>query len=214
VIWGVDGITPELERAAQGSVTVFGRGGMTTKLEAARAAARCGAATILCNGRKRDAILRAANGEETGTLFRAGVRIRSRKHWLAFTAPSRGELLIDAGAVSALENRGKSLLPAGIAEVRGDFGIGDVIVCRAPDERAVARGLAAYSSDDIRSIAGKETAKIQQVLGYSNGNEVIHRDDLVLLGDSNSSNAPTAPTVPAAPAEPGGAGRESTEPDA
>ena len=183
----VDAITPEIERAAQGSATVFGRGGMTTKLQAARAAALCGAATILCNGRKRNAILRAAEGEETGTLFRAGVRIRSRKHWLAFTAPARGELLVDAGAADAIERRGTSLLPAGISAVRGSFGIGDVIVCRGPDERAIARGLVAYSSDDIRSIAGRETSTIQQVLGYSNGNEVIHRDDLVLLGDPKDS---------------------------
>jgi glutamate 5-kinase len=183
----IDAVTPEIERAAQGSASAFGRGGMTTKLEAAQAAARCGAATVLCSGRRRNAIVRAAMGEETGTLFRAGIRIRSRKHWLAFTTQTRGELLLDAGAVDAIERRSTSLLPAGVSEVRGTFGIGDAIVCRAPDGRAVAHGLVAYTSDDIRSIAGQGTSGIQQVLGYSNGDEVIHRDDLVLLSDSSDA---------------------------
>jgi glutamate 5-kinase len=176
----IDAVTPEIERAAQGSSSAFGRGGMTTKLEAAQAAARCGAATVLCNGRTRNAIVRAANGEATGTLFRSGSRLASRKHWLAFTTNTRGDLVIDDGAVRAIERRGKSLLPAGIAEVRGSFGIGDPIACVAADGREIARGLVAYSSDDIRRIAGQATAKIRQVLGYSNGDEVIHRDDLVL----------------------------------
>lgn len=179
----IDAVTPEIERAAQGSSSAFGRGGMTTKLEAAQVAARCGAMTVLCNGQAEDSIVRAAMGAKQGTLFRAGVRIRSRKHWLAFTTQSRGELILDAGAVDAVERRGKSLLPAGIGEVRGTFGIGDAILCRAPDGRAVARGLVAYSSNDIRRIAGRGTSEIQQVLGYSNGGEVIHRDDLALLND-------------------------------
>jgi glutamate 5-kinase len=177
----VDSVTPEIERAAQGSASAFGRGGMTTKLEAAQAAARCGAATVLCNGRKRNAMVRAANGETVGTLFRSGSRIASRKHWLAFTTRTRGQLVLDDGAVRAIERRGKSLLPAGIAEVRGKFGIGDAILCLAADGREIARGLSAYRSDDIDRIAGRGTANIQQVLGYSNGDEVIHRDDLVLL---------------------------------
>jgi glutamate 5-kinase len=146
--------------------------------------------TILCNGHVADSIVRAATGEETGTLFRAGVRIRSRKHWLAFTTHARGEMMLDAGAIGAIESRGTSLLPAGIVEVTGNFGVGDAIVCRAPDGRAVARGLVAYTSGDIRRIAGRSTSEIQQVLGYSNGDEVIHRDDLVLLDDpSGEENA-------------------------
>jgi glutamate 5-kinase len=185
----IDAVTPEIERAAQGSSSAFGRGGMTTKLEAAQTAARCGAATILCNGRKRDAIVRAANGEAIGTLFRSGSRLGSRKHWLAFTTKTRGELVLDEGAVRAIERRGKSLLPAGIAGVRGRFGIGDAVACTAADGRAIARGLAAYSSDDVRRIAGRATAKIQQVLGYSNGDEVIHRDDLVLLKENSKPEA-------------------------
>jgi glutamate 5-kinase len=185
----IDAVTPEIRRAAQGSSHAFGRGGMKTKLEAAQAAARCGAATVLCNGRTRNAIVRAANGEATGTLFRSGSRLASRKHWLAFTTNTRGDLVIDDGAVRAIERRGKSLLPAGIAEVRGSFGIGDPIACVAADGREIARGLVAYSSNDIRRIAGQATAKIRQVLGYSNGDEVIHRDDLVLAKEDAEPDA-------------------------
>jgi glutamate 5-kinase len=187
----VDAVTPEIERAAQGSPNAFGRGGMTTKLEAAQAAARCGAATVLCNGRTRNSIVRVANGEALGTFFRSGSRLASRKHWLAFTTRTRGELVLDEGAVRAIERRGKSLLPAGIAEVRGKFGIGDAIACIAADGRAVARGLVAYSSDDIGRIAGRGTDVIQQMLGYSNGDEVIHRDDLVLLKEDSGSEKST-----------------------
>jgi glutamate 5-kinase len=178
----VERITPEIERAAAGSSRAFGRGGMTTKLEAARAAARCGASTVLCNGHTRDSLLRVAAGETIGTLFPMGDRLASRKHWLAFTARERGALVVDDGAVAALVERGKSLLPAGIREVRGKFGIGDPVACVDARGREIARGLSAYSSEAIQRIAGLSTRKIEPVLGYSNGDEVIHRDDLVLVG--------------------------------
>ena len=179
----IERITPEVERAARGSSSAFGRGGMLTKLEAARAAARCGASTVLCNGRRRDALLRAARGEPVGTLFMTGNRMASRKHWLAFTTRTRGELVLDDGAVRALVERGKSLLPAGVTEVRGKFGIGDSVTCVDARGRGVARGLVAYSSEAVARIAGLSTRQIAQVLGYSNGAEVVHRDDLVLLED-------------------------------
>jgi len=182
----VDNVTSEIRNAAQGSTSGIGRGGMTTKLEAAQAAARCGSATVLCNGRSENVILRVARGEAVGTLFRSGNRIASRKHWLAFTTRTRGELVLDAGAVRAVEDGGKSLLPAGITAVRGRFGIGDAVACVDPAGREVARGLCSYSSDDLARIAGHETAKIPQVLGYSNGDEVIHRDDLVVLKHETS----------------------------
>jgi glutamate 5-kinase len=176
----VDEITPAIERAAQGSASAFGRGGMTTKLEAARAAARSGAATVLCNGLARDSLLAACRGDTVGTLFRAGDRMQSRKHWLAFTATVRGKLHVDAGAARALVKGGKSLLPAGITHVSGRFSIGDPVACLGPDGVEVARGLVAYSSEQITRIAGESTSKISTLLGYSNGNAVIHRDDLVL----------------------------------
>jgi glutamate 5-kinase len=180
----VDSLTPEVAQAAQGSARAFGRGGMTTKLEAAQAAARCGASTVVCNGRARDVIARVCNGEALGTLFQAGNRLASRKHWLAFTTRTRGELVVDDGAARALVEHGKSLLPAGISEVRGRFGIGDPVACVDARGTELARGLVAYSSDEIRRIAQLPTRKIAQVLGYSNGDEVIHRDDLVVLGEA------------------------------
>jgi glutamate 5-kinase len=181
----VERVTPEIESAAGGSESAFGRGGMTTKLEAAKAAARCGSTTVLCNGRKRDVLLRVAAGEPVGTIFTTGNRLASRKHWLAFTTRTHGELVLDDGAVRAIESRGKSLLPAGIVEVRGKFRVGDPVACVDSRGRAVARGLAAYTSDAVERIARRPTREIAQMLGYSNGDEVIHRDDLVLLEDSS-----------------------------
>jgi glutamate 5-kinase len=176
----VDAITAEVERAAQGSGHAFGRGGMTTKLEAAKSAARSGAQTVVCSGRDRQSLLRAARGERVGTLFCAGEKLRSRKHWLAFTTTLRGELVLDDGAARALVDRGRSLLPAGILAVKGEFGIGDVVACVDRQGRELARGLACYAAHDIVRIKGRSTREIAPVLGYSNGDEVIHRDDLVL----------------------------------
>jgi glutamate 5-kinase len=180
----VEALTPAVEQAAAGSGSAFGRGGMITKLEAVRSAAASGAATVLANGLRKGTLTRVAAGEREGTLFRAGNRIGSRKHWLAFTAQPRGRLRLDAGAVRAVRERGRSLLPAGIVTVEGRFGIGDPVTCA--DEQGVdfARGLAAYAAEDVRRIQGLATSEIGRVLGYSNGDEVIHRDDLVLLADT------------------------------
>jgi glutamate 5-kinase len=178
-------ITPEITHAAQGSGHAFGRGGMITKLEAAQKAALSGAATVIANGRRRNTLLRIASGDAEGTLFLPGppeTRLGSRKHWLAFTARPRGDLLIDEGAAAALRERGRSLLPAGVTDVRGEFGIGDVVRCVDPSGREVARGLVAYSAAEVARIRGLPTRQIVPVLGYSNGSEVIHRDDLVVVG--------------------------------
>ena len=174
-------ITPEIRTAAQGSDNAFGRGGMITKLRAAEAAARSGATTVLCNGRGREVLRRVTSGESVGTLVLPGRRLTSKKHWLAFTNRTRGELVIDTGAARALLERGRSLLPAGIVEVRGRFRVGDTVACLNPEGHELARGLAAYSAQDVARIKGCATREIEQVLGYSNGDEVIHRDDLVVL---------------------------------
>jgi glutamate 5-kinase len=178
----VEEITPEIEAAAEGSDSEYGRGGMITKLQAARSAARSGAATVLCNGSPPDVIERVVAGESVGTLFLPGDRLASRKHWLAFTSRTRGELVIDEGAARALRERGRSLLPAGITEARGDFGIGDVVVCVDPAGAEIARGLVSYAAKDVARIKGLPTREIGRVLGFSNGDEVIHRDDLVVIG--------------------------------
>jgi glutamate 5-kinase len=181
----VEAITPEIERAAAGSGSAFGRGGMITKLQAVRSAAASGAACVLASGRRPGTLTRVAAGDPEGTLFRAGSRIGSRKHWLAFTARPRGELRLDAGAAQALRERGRSLLPAGITAVSGAFGIGDPVRCTDPDGNEVARGLVAYSAQDVARICGLSTRQIEAVLGFSNGGEVIHRDDLVLVGEQS-----------------------------
>ena len=176
-------ITPQIESQAAGAGTRFGSGGMITKLEAARSAAHSGAATILCHGRHRNVLQRLLAGERHGTLFAPGERLKSRKHWLAFTAKARGRIVIDPGAERALTDRGRSLLPAGILRVEGSFAIGDSVSCVNERGHEVARGLAGYTSDEIQRLAGLATKEIPRVLGYSNGDEIIHRDDLVLVGE-------------------------------
>jgi glutamate 5-kinase len=180
----VEKITPEIRIAASGAGTRFGSGGMITKLEAATNAGRSGAATVLCNGRVTGILEKLVNGEQHGTLFEPGQKLRSKKHWLAFTAKTRGRIAIDEGAVRALVDRGRSLLPAGILRVEGDFEIGDSVAGVDGRGMAIARGLAVYSSADIDRLAGLPTKEIARVLGYSNGDEIIHRDDLVLVRES------------------------------
>jgi len=177
----VEKITPEIRAAAQGSDSSYGRGGMITKLEAAQSAARGGAARVVCNGGQADVLARVAAGETVGTLFLPGERLKSRKHWLAFTTRARGSLVIDEGAIEAVVRRGRSLLPAGVVAVEGEFGIGDTVQCVDGGGRELARGLVAYSSRDLARILGEPTSRIQPVLGFTNGPEVIHRDDLVVL---------------------------------
>ena len=189
----VEEIDAAVIAAAQGSSRAFGRGGMITKLEAARTAARSGAATAVVNGSRRGSLLRVVDGQAEGTLFLPSARLSSRKHWLAYTASPRGDLHIDAGAAQALRERGRSLLPAGILDVAGNFEIGDAVRCLDPRGKEIARGLVAYPARDVLRIRGLATPKIPRVLGYSRGREVIHRDDLVLT-EVGYSGSPTLPS--------------------
>jgi glutamate 5-kinase len=184
----VASIDAEVESAAGGSSHAFGRGGMVTKLEAARTASRSGAATLICNGHARDVLVRAVAGEPVGTLFLAGPRLRGHKHWLAYTRRPRGAIVLDDGAARALVQKGRSLLPAGVTAVQGSFGVGDAVACLDARGRELARGLTAYSSSEVERIRGLPTRKIAQVLGYSNGDAVIHRDRLVVL--ATAADAP------------------------
>lgn len=180
----VQGIPDVVAAAARGSDSAFGRGGMHTKLEAARTALRSGAVCAIANGARKNTLLRVTAGEVEGTLFippNSAARLPSRKHWLAYTAQPLGVLQIDTGAARALRERGRSLLPAGITAVSGEFGVGDPVTCSDPKGHEIARGIVAYASSDVTRICGLATPQITRVLGYSNGNEVIHRDDLVLL---------------------------------
>jgi len=177
----VEEITPAVLAAGQGSRHAFGRGGMTTKLEAAKSAAHSGAATVVCSGATRDALVRVARGEAVGTLFLPGRRLGSRKHWLAFTTQPKGVLVLDDGAAKAVRERGRSLLAAGVIEVRGRFGIGDTVSCVDRQGVEVARGLTSYAATEVERLKGRSTREIAAVLGYFNGDAVIHRDDLVVV---------------------------------
>ena len=158
-----------------------GSGGMRSKLESARVAARFGAPTVIAGGRRPGILGEILAGRDVGTLIHAAPdRLSARKHWIAFSPRPRGSLEIDAGAERALRESGRSLLPAGVMRVRGEFRVGDLVRCLAPGGREVARGLVAYGADEIRAIRGERSSQIPALLGYSNGSAVIHRDDLVI----------------------------------
>ncbi|GBD38499.1 Glutamate 5-kinase [bacterium HR37] len=162
-------------------------GGMKTKIEAARTVAAFGVPTIIANGKKKSTLRNIFAGKQVGTLFLpAKERLRGRKHWIAFTLKPVGEIVIDEGAKNAISLYGKSLLPSGVKEVRGDFDIGDPVRCVDESGVEVARGLVSYSSDEIRKIIGVKTSDIEGILGYKYGDEVIHRDDLVVVFKAKS----------------------------
>lgn len=172
---------PLLLEVAGGTGGALGRGGMLTKIRAARLASRSGANTVIASGREQDVLLRIARGELVGSLLRASQRpMAARKQWLAGQLKMRGELVLDDGAVGVLRGQGRSLLPVGVTEVRGDFDRGELVVCLSADGREVARGLVNYSADESRRIIGHSTDQIEQLLGYRDEAELIHRDNLVL----------------------------------
>ncbi|HYB52048.1 MAG TPA: glutamate 5-kinase [Burkholderiaceae bacterium] len=173
---------PLLEQYAGGAGSAIGRGGMLSKLSAAKRAARSGAATIIACGREPEVLPRLMRGESIGTLLTAAMPKRAaRKQWIADHLQTKGRVTIDAGAVAALCQQGKSLLPIGVIEVGGSFARGDVISCFDVAGREVARGLVNYSSAEAGLIARRPSAEIAQVLGFMEETELIHRDNLVLL---------------------------------
>jgi glutamate 5-kinase len=174
---------PALEAMAGGAGSALGRGGMLTKILAAKRAARSGASTVIASGREADVLTRLAAGEAVGTaLIAATASLAARKQWLADHVRLAGKLQLDAGAVRALAREGKSLLPIGVVAVEGDFGRGEVVGCFAPDGREVARGLVNYGAGETAKILRKPSAEIESILGYVDEPELIHRDNLVLLG--------------------------------
>ncbi len=172
---------PALERMAGGAGSSIGRGGMITKVLAAKRAAGSGASTVIAWGREPDVLLRLAGGEALGTaLLAATPKLAARKQWMADHLQLRGSVTIDAGATQKLRAEGKSLLPIGVVEVDGDFARGDVIAVRSMQGTEVARGLANYSAAETRLIARKPSSQISPTLGYAGEAELIHRDNLVL----------------------------------
>jgi glutamate 5-kinase len=172
---------PELERMAGGSGSGVGTGGMLTKIAAARRAARSGAHTIIASGREENILLRLAAGERIGTqLIAHTAPMTARKQWLADHLQVRGKLHLDEGAIKALRDECKSLLPVGVHQVSGDFERGEVVACVDAQGREIARGLVNYSAIETRRIAGLASNRIEAALGYVDEIELIHRDNLVL----------------------------------
>ncbi|MEO6409458.1 MAG: glutamate 5-kinase [Burkholderiaceae bacterium] len=172
----------ELERMSAGAGSQLARGGMITKVLAAKRAARSGAGTVIAWGREPDVLLRLAAGEAIGTELRATTpKVAARKQWMADQLQLRGSVVVDVGAAVKVRDQGKSLLPIGVLEVRGDFHRGDVIAVEGVDGIALARGLANYASSEARLIARKPSTEFERCLGYTAEPELIHRDNLVLL---------------------------------
>ncbi|MBN9428792.1 MAG: glutamate 5-kinase [Burkholderiales bacterium] len=171
----------ELETMAGGAGSSIGKGGMITKVLAAKRAAGGGAHTIVASGRDADVLVRLAAGESIGTQFVASMpRLAARKKWLADHLQLRGSVTLDAGATSALLNAGKSLLPIGVVEVSGEFERGEAVAIRDPGGREIARGLINYSSSEARLIMRRPSSEIESILGFTEEPELIHRDNLVL----------------------------------
>jgi glutamate 5-kinase len=172
---------PRLEGMAGEGRGELGRGGMRTKLVAARWAARSGAATVIAHGRAPDVLAKLAAGEAIGTLLKPAQGVMgARKRWIAGQLQARGTLHLDAGAAEVLRAKGKSLLPVGVTRVEGAFGRGDLVLCVDPEGREVARGLVNYDAAEAQRILGLASAKVQQALGYPGAPELIHRDNLVI----------------------------------
>jgi glutamate 5-kinase len=172
---------PALEAMAGGAGSSLGRGGMITKILAAKRAAGSGASTVIAWGREPDALLRLTQGEAIGTLLIAPTqKNQARKQWMADHLQLRGAVTVDPGAVHQLRAGGKSLLPIGMTAVEGDFSRGDVIAVRDPQGLEIARGLANYASTEARLICRKPSGEFKKLLGYVAEPEMVHRDNLVL----------------------------------
>ena len=171
----------QLDSMASGS-GAWGRGGMITKIQAARLAARSGAATLIAGGKGESVLLQIAKGEQVGTLFcPANEPMAARKQWLAGHMVLPGQLQLDEGAVKVLRQSGRSLLPVGVKAVFGDFQRGAVVACIDEHGQEIARGLVNYNAQEIEKIRGRPSSEILELLGYVDESELIHRDNLVLL---------------------------------
>jgi len=173
---------PKLEEMAGGAGSSVGTGGMLTKILAAKRAARSGAHTVIVSGREPDVLARLAQGEALGTqLIATQAPMAARRQWLADHLQVVGKLVLDAGAAQALKAQGKSLLPIGVVEVRGDFQRGAIVACLDENGRDIARGLVNYSAEEARRVMRKPSSEIEAILGYVDEPELIHRDNLALL---------------------------------
>ncbi len=173
---------PELEAMAGGAGSSIGKGGMLTKILAAKRAAGSGTSTVIAWGREPDVLLRLTRGEAIGTLLVAPThKNQARKQWMMDHLQLHGSVIIDAGAVRKLQSEGKSLLPVGMVAVEGEFSRGDVIAVRDAQGKEVARGLANYSSAEARLLCKHASSEVEQLLGYRGEPEMVHRDNMVVL---------------------------------
>jgi glutamate 5-kinase len=179
---------PLVARAAGPARSEIGTGGMASKLEAAREAAAAGIPTIIADGSREGALAAVFDPEvETGTLIVAGGDpLARRKHWIAYALKPAGAVHVDEGAERAVRKGGRSLLPSGVRAVAGGFGVGDCVSCVGPDGREFARGLVNYSAAEVERLKGAHSRDIERLLGYKGSDEVIHRDDLVLVAPPES----------------------------
>ncbi len=178
----VSRVDEEIEALAGKDVRPWARGGMSTKIQAARMVTSSGIVMVMCHGLSRDAVLKAAAGRPEGTLFHpAAGKLEARKRWMLGAITHRGQLVVDRGAALALGRQNRSLLPAGVKSVNGDFRRGDVVYILDGEGRRIACGIANYQASDVSQIRGVHSDRIQPILGYQYGEEVVHRNNLVLL---------------------------------
>jgi glutamate 5-kinase len=178
----VEAITGDIQRLVYDAAGRVSVGGMSTKLEAAQKANASGIPMVIASGREAGTLGRLLRDEPVGTYFQPrDDRLAARKRWIAFAVPREGRLMVDAGARKALTEGGKSLLPSGLVSVEGEFAAGAAVALAEPDGREFARGLVNYDADELRKIRGVKTKDIERTLGYKGLDEVVHRDNLVVL---------------------------------
>lgn len=178
----IPAITPEIEALAGGAGSTLGTGGMATKVTAAAMATSCGIPVVLLSGQAPEGVLESLRGQPVGTTFLATEsRLEGRKRWLAFGGRPSGTISVDAGAAVAIASGGKSLLPAGIVTVTGEFAPGSLVVVADGEGKAIARGLVNYGADELTRLRGRKSAEIEAIIGYKAYDEAIHRDNMVVV---------------------------------
>ncbi len=181
-VYTVARIDREVEQMAGYTKSLLGTGGMQSKIRAAKMVAACGGSSFIGPGRNKEILKELFSGDLVGTFFLPGQeKIKGKKHWIAYVLRPKGFLVLDEGACRAVVERGKSLLPSGILEVRGRFGVGAPVHCVNGRDEVFAAGLINYSSADLEKIKGRRSHEITDILGFKDSDEVIHRDNLVLL---------------------------------
>lgn len=178
----VPSITEEIRCLARGAGTEMGTGGMQTKVLAAEIATSAGVEVVVAYGKRPSVLKEVTQGVPLGTRFLPKERVPSRKHWIAYSLPVMGLVLVNEGAQKAIVGRGKSLLPSGVVGVEGEFEVGDLVALCGPDGQEFARGLTNYSSRELLRIRGYQSYQISEVLGYKREDEVVHRDNMLVNG--------------------------------